>query len=173
MTLLLSPLWKVLFGKLSLVTYSVFLLYLFVPGVVINYRLFADTLLGSYDLDYKFSLTLSLLGGSLIRFTSLELMLVTLTGFLLGINVSLLILSVQTLNKTKHLSLSVGGVGLVALVSTGCASCGISILSVLGISSAFLPFHGPYIYMFSLFFLSLSAVVAVVTYRNACEVKQK
>lgn len=173
MTLLLSPLWKVLFRKLSLVTYSVFLLYLFVPGIIINYRLFADTIFGSYDLDYKLSLTLSLLGGSLIRFTNPELILVTLTGLLFGINVALLFLSIQTLKKTNHLSLSVGGVGLVALVSTGCASCGISILSVLGISSVFLPFHGPYIYLFSLFFLSLSAVVALLTYKNACEVKQK
>lgn len=171
MILLLSPLREVLFGRLSLLTYFVFLLFVFLPAVIINYRLFADTLFGDHSASFKVALTSSLLGGSLLRFSNVDLLLVLITGLLLGINISLVFLSVQTLQHAKKLSFSVGGIGLISLVASGCASCGISILSLVGISFAFLPFHGVELTILSIGLLSISLITQLITYKKACTLK--
>jgi len=164
-----SPLKHVFVGKRSILTYSVSVLYLFLPGIVINYRLFLDAFTGGHSLSYTMQLLFTLLTGSLLRFTNLELLFVVLNSILVGTNISLLIFVVQNLRKQKSLTVAVGGSSLIALLGAGCASCGISIVSVLGISGAFLPFHGIWYSLVSMILLILS-LFFLLKNKNVCQI---
>lgn len=162
---------KTLIGKLAPLTYFVAVFYLILPGLLLNNLLIIETIFGSSDLSYKLSLISQILLGSLTMLEPLELLFLFLTAILLGINVALLIESITLLRREKSLTLALGGTGIVALVSTGCASCGISLLSILGISSSFLPFHGLSLYVFSSALLFISFVVIAKTNSKACKLK--
>lgn len=168
MSPLLTCLHKTLFGRLSLLTYLVAALYILLPGALLNFSLLWETALSQAGINYKLNLFWQIITGPLFLLEPIESLLLLFTALLLGINVALLFESISLLRQEKKLSISLGGATLAALVGSGCASCGISLLSILGISSSFLPFHGIHLYIFSSTLLFISLLVSSKVNAKAC-----
>lgn len=64
-----------------------------------------------------------------------ELVYTLFTVILIGINLTLLLAVYQNIKKSGNMRVSIGGVGVLAILSSGCPSCGFSILSLLGSST--------------------------------------
>ncbi len=111
---------------------------------LVNYRLVIEELGTNAPLWNKLQLLGSLIQGLTTAYTSIDVVLLLLTSLLVGVNVMLIITVVRNLKNTGGITLSVGGGSVAGLVSTGCGACGLTFLSVIGLTSAtaVLPFHG-------------------------------
>lgn len=138
----LSPLRSAFKGWYLFLTLLVILLYLLLPAILINHMLLTLIVTGNDPIGFKTAFILTLFLGTFTILPPIEVIFTLLTAVLLGINISLLVHAAKILTTQKKVSVTVGGASLLALAGTGCASCGISILSILGISTAFLPIHG-------------------------------
>ena len=131
-----SPLLRPLFNRsVLLVTVGVGILYLFLQIYAFNARLFLQTVLDPFPLSYKLILSLELIKGYFLMFPLSQLVFSLLTALLVGLNLSLVIALMQRVTRSNDLKVSFGGTSLIALVSTGCPSCGLTALSFLGPSS--------------------------------------
>lgn len=136
-------------------------MYLFLTDILLNLRLVGASISNHFPFATIFSLFVSLFIGS---FTSLSaepvtLYVLLLNAFLVGLNLFLLSKALRGLQISRKVHISLGGATLFSLVTAGCASCGLSLLSVIGLSAtlAFLPFHGAELRIISLGLLALSA----------------
>ena len=134
-------------------------LYILTLVIALNYRVSSATFLSSAPLNDKLILFFSLLGGIFTALSPLDTAITLLSALLVGINIFLMAKTLSLLHKDGKVKLSVGSATLVSLISTGCSSCGFSILSLLGLgtSLSFLPFKGMEIHMLSVVFLAFSA----------------
>ncbi|HEX7042776.1 MAG TPA: hypothetical protein VF189_05995 [Patescibacteria group bacterium] len=141
----------------------------------LNHSLVSDTIFSSTLVAYKISLLSSLLMGLFTAFSPVDTAITIASSILVGLN---LVLIAKTIYKLEHLGkvrVSVGGATIIGLVTTGCSSCGFSLLSILGIgtSFSFLPFHGMEIHIASVLLLGFSAWYMVKKLRDSvyCRVK--
>lgn len=169
MNLYLTTVHKAFTGRLALITFAVAFLYLLLPGAILNRDLLIRSLLSSSSLGYKLTLTYQILLGYIEMPEGIELFFLFLTAILLGMNVALLVDSISHLRQSKSLTFSVGGAALIGLSASGCASCGVSLLSVLGISSSVLAVHNLELYIFSSVLLILSLVITTRTHSKVCK----
>lgn len=134
------------------------LIYITLSIYSINYRLIEQTLTGKYPLMYKTSLFVSLLQGLFTAFTPFHIVLLLGTALLVGANIAMLIKTIRKLKRQGHITLTVGGATLLGIAVGGCGTCGISILAMLGLSTALsaLPFHGLELHILAIVLLSLS-----------------
>ncbi|MEK7451184.1 MAG: hypothetical protein AAB662_04585 [Patescibacteria group bacterium] len=126
----------------------------------LNYELVFGTLFGSFTLGYKISVLFFLLMGATTAFSKIDLILLIITSFLVGINIALFVNTVSAMKTNgARMKLTVGGGGVLGLASTGCASCGFSFLSVAGLGSILpnLPFGNHTIYILSIGLLLASS----------------
>ncbi len=143
----------------------------------LNYRFIGETLSGNYPLQYKVTTLGILLEGIFTALSKLDATLLILTGILIGINISLLLATVKRL-QGAGVKIIVGGGSMVGLASTGCASCGFSVLSVLGIGTGFLnflPFGSKTLYMLSIgtLLFSIFYMTKKLTEGTVCKVERK
>lgn len=144
--------WAVLFG----------IFYLFSIQLLLNFRLLSDSVARGFSFSSTLILLFSLFLGA---FTSLAgepltLSILFLNAFFVGLNLVLLGKALASLQGKGKVHLSLGGATLFSLATAGCASCGLSLLSVIGLSAslAFLPFHGAELRVVSLGLLVVSAL---------------
>lgn len=119
-------------------------MYLLLSVFFLNYQFILDTFSQSLPFFYKIHILSILVVGIVSVFSPVDTMLFLMSALLVGINC---VLGIQTFSTLKHLGktkFSLGGITLFAFASTGCSSCGISLLSFLGIGGtfSFLPFKG-------------------------------
>lgn len=152
----LSPLRFAFKGWYLLMTLFVALFYLISPVLLINSRILFLTVISSDPILFKLSFLITLVVGTIMILPPLEQFFTITTALLLGMNVSLLIQTINILIRQKNVTLTIGGASLLALAGAGCASCGISILSIVGISTPLLPLHGAG-------FLAVSTVLLMVS----------
>lgn len=135
-----------------------------------NVRILRNTLGGDYDVTYKLKLLFSLLRGMWTAMSGPGLIVLFLVAFLTGANLTLLFGKVSLLKNNKNLRLVVGGNSLLGIVGSGCAACGLPILSLLGLSGSvmYLPFHGAEISYISLVLLAISFYLLVKKTNQAC-----
>lgn len=136
-------------------------LYLVFSTLIINYRLLIDTFSNMYPLLYKAQLTVSLSTGRFWSMPFWESLILLLTSFLVGINITLLVKILRKMRHQGKLTFTTGGSSLLALVSAGCSSCGITLLSVLGVSSAIVPLKSLPLQYLSLGLLTFSLAYSV------------
>ncbi len=136
--------------------------------LILNYKLLLITFLGDYPLSYKITLPFTLLGGIWSAFSLVDSIILITTSIVFGMNLLLIIKLINVLRKDKKVSLSFGGSTVLALISTGCGACGLSILSFLGLFSslAFIPFGGFILHSLSLLLLFLSLLYSLKTYHE-------
>ena len=142
-------------GRKSLAVITlVALLYIVASVYAINRIIIFSTATGDFPLDYKISLLSSILTGSWQMYSPTEAFLTVLIALLLGINIALVVKLMTSLRGKNGVRMSFGGSSLFALVSTGCPSCGVSILSLVGISSPLLPLQGVALQVISVMLLA-------------------
>lgn len=120
------------------------LLYVIVTIYLMNAGLVKDTLLGDHSLGYKWNLLVALLAGMWTAMSRLSLMLLVIVAILTGLNLVLTAERLRTLRASGKMHLAVGGSSLLGIVGSGCASCGLPVLALVGLSGAiaYLPFRG-------------------------------
>ncbi len=140
--------------------------YVLLVTYLINFQLAKDTLLGNYPISYKWQLLLALLEGLGTSMTKFSLVLLILAGLLTGINLTLIYLRLKALRSGGKLHVMVGGSSLLAIVSSGCAACGLPILALLGLSGSliYLPYHGTELSVVAVLLLLITLYFMVITY---------
>lgn len=131
--------------------YLVFFLYL------INHNLVEETLGGVYPLSYKVSIMWSLLGGLGATLSFTGQVLVILIAIFTGLDISL---SFQKVKRGRRKFTFFPG-AFMGILGSGCGACGLSAVSVFGLSGSFLPFRGLEFSFLALALLILSFVLLV------------
>jgi hypothetical protein len=152
-------------------------LYFLLPILLLNYRLIYQTELGKNLLYYKLQIPLELLKGSATSLSANDFFLSVLISLLVGMNVLLINRSLRMLTQQRgKISLSFGGGAILGVVSTGCLSCGFSIISLLGLSASLslIPFGGILLRTTSFIFLFLSSIYSLnaINQSLACDIRK-
>ncbi|NCO88589.1 hypothetical protein AUK04_00030 [Candidatus Roizmanbacteria bacterium CG2_30_33_16] len=165
-----------LFSKRFIVpTLVIAFFYIILITYSMNIRILKDTLFGDYNVIYKFKILFTLLQGMWTAMSSFGLTILFLIALLTGANLTLLFNKMSVLKNYKSLRLVVGSNSLFGIVGSGCASCGLPILSFLGLSGSvmYLPFHGAELSYISLIFLAISFYLLVKNTNQACVLAKK
>ena len=139
-----------------------------------NSRLAVDTLMGNYPVTYKFNLLTALILGMWSAMGIFGLTILLATSLLTGANLTLLVQRLTTMSKLGNVHLVAGGSSILGLATSGCAACGLPILSLLGVSGslAFLPLHGRELSYLSVILLIISLVMLIKTKPSKnCKIK--
>lgn len=151
------------------------MLYILFSLFVLNNQLVIQTIASSAPLGYKVLLFGTLLQGLFTAFTPSDTAMMLASSILVGINLLLVSKSLQLLKNQGKVRLSVGGATLISLITTGCSSCGFSLLSILGLgtSLSFLPFHGMELHIASVLLLIFSAWYMIKKLRDGvyCKIR--
>ena len=123
-------------SKFLIPTFIIASIYVSFATYLMNAGLVRDTLFGSFSLSYKTSLLLALLSGMWTAMSGIALILLFLTAILTGANFTLLVRQIKLLRGVKNLHFVVGGNTLLGLAGSGCAACGLPVLSILGLSGS-------------------------------------
>lgn len=149
-------------------------LYTLIPLFFLNLSLVINTLAGPFSFAYKLSLFWSLFLGVFTAFSPTDTVILLLNALLVGVNIVLIAKTIYYLEHSGKIKLSLGGAGLLGLITTGCSSCGFSLLSLVGLGGAlsFLPFHGMEIHILALFALGFSGWYMLWQLRNGLYCKR-
>jgi len=160
-----------LFSKRFIIpTMVITFLYIIVITYSMNVRILRDTLFGDYDTLYKLRLLFSLLQGMWTAMSGSGLVMLFLIALLTGANLTLLFSKIKMLKNSKRLRLVVGGNSLFGIVGSGCAACGLPILSLLGLGGSvmYLPLRGVELSYISFILLSVSLYLLLKNSNQAC-----
>jgi hypothetical protein len=108
----------------------------------------------------------ALLQGLGTSMTKFALVLLILTAVLTGINLTLVTLRLSALRSGGKLHIMVGGSSVIAIVTSGCAMCGLPILGLLGLSGSliYLPFQGTELSVISVILLLITLYFMLMSY---------
>jgi hypothetical protein len=162
-----------LFSKrFAIPTLVITFLYVILITYSMNVNILRDTLFGDYDFVYKFKLLFSLLQGMWTAMSGLGLTVLFLVALLTGANLTLLFSKIWMLKNSKSLQFVVGGNTLLGIVGSGCAACGLPILSLLGLSGSvmYLPFRGQELSYISLILLMISFHLLIKNNNQTCKI---
>jgi hypothetical protein len=108
----------------------------------------------------------------LITLPPIDIILLIIIALLIGFNIQLISLKIKNITKQKNLRLTFGA-GLLSIVGTGCATCGFSVLSVIGLGgiATLLPFGGIELSYITIVILSVSLWYNLKTMYAACKLR--
>ena len=151
--------------------------YILLVTYLMNFAFTKDTLLGDYPISYKWSIMVALLEGLSTSMTHFALVLLILTALLTGINLTLVTLRLSAMRGAGKLHVMVGGSSLIAIVTSGCALCGLPILGLLGLSGSliYLPFHGTELSVIAVVLLLITLYFMLLSYptEQVCKIINK
>lgn len=158
--------------KYILKTASLAALFLFVSFLVINFLNIYSVLVTNYSIFTKTKLLVIFTWGSIWAISKQDLWFLLLISVLFGANFALVLEKIKFLRKQSNLQLTIGS-GIISIAATGCASCGLSIVSLVGLSSALaiLPFGGIELYFLSIIILAASFIYNLNSIYKACHVR--
>lgn len=144
--------------------------------LILNYRLVLATLIDNNPLSYKFIIIYQLIIGSYSAFSVIDFYALILISILVGLNVLVTAKIIKSLRKEEgKFSIVFGGSTVLGVLATGCSSCGFSVISLLGITSALsiIPLGQLGLTLAVIFLLALSLIYSVRTYHNkiVCKIK--
>lgn len=149
-------------------------LYVMATIYLMNAGLVKDAIFGVHSLSYKWNLLLTLLAGMWTAMSRLSLMLLIIVAILTGLNLVLTAQRLRTLRSSGKIHLAVGGSSLLGIVGSSCASCGLPILALVGLSGAmaYLPFRGIELSIIAIALLSSSLyfLLKSSSRKKVCEV---
>lgn len=168
---------KELFSLFSLVwIVCLAFLYYAIATLSLNLRLLVGQVENHVSFSSLLSLISSLLFGAWTGLSHGDFFLLILNSILVGTNVYLAGKTLYIIEHRGKVRVSIGGATIISLITTGCASCGLSLLSILGLSASlsFLPFHGMELHLFSIFLLLFSSLYMLRQLHNAkyCKIKK-
>lgn len=126
-------------------------LFLFLALFLLNLKSYISFIGADYPLLSRLNILFLITTGSFSAITLLDAIFLFLTAFLFGVNTELVVEKIKTLKKSGSLNLTFGA-GIITLAATGCASCGLSLASIAGLTGVIvlLPFGGVEFYILSL-----------------------
>lgn len=149
-------------------------IYLIIITLSMNAGLVGETVVGAFPITYKINLLLALLQGMWTAMGGMGLVILFFTAILTGANLTLLWQRIRMLKSFQNLHLVVGGNSLLGIIGSGCAACGLPILSLLGLSGSivYLPLRGAELSYLAVILLSISFYLLVRsnTEKQACAV---
>ncbi|MEK9178196.1 MAG: hypothetical protein AAB801_00270 [Patescibacteria group bacterium] len=105
--------------------------------------------------------------------SDIDFLFLIITTVLVGLNLSLILIALGRL-KNQKVRLSVGGATLFGIVATGCSACGLSVISLFGLTAAtfsFLPFGGMEFNFLAIALLLSSFIYTLRKFNEVCELK--
>lgn len=144
--------------------------------LIINYRFLGMALFGKASIFYKLNLLFIFLVGSYYALGVFDFILMVITSILVGANLLMLFKILKSLRTSEgKVSFTVGGSTVIGILVAGSCSCGFSLISILGLTSAltFIPFGGLGIHLFSIFLLLVSLFYSLNTFHQeiVCKIK--
>ncbi len=124
--------------------------YLLVLAYARNIVIINETIFEQSPIQYKLQLFFALTIGLWTTMGAVGFITMVITGMLIGINFAVVRSRMKQIKQSGKVRIVAGGSSLLSIAGGGCASCGLPVLSLLGLSGsvAFLPFKGaelPYI----------------------------
>lgn len=161
-----------------LVITGITLLYTFIPVLLLNYQFAIFMLTQHISIMQKAYAVYVILQGLFTAYSVTDIIFMLLTGLLVGINIVFLVKTARRIKRSsKKLKLAVGGTGFIGLFSSGCASCGLSLASVLGVSTGIgsLPFGDTMVYAVTIVIMFYSMYVMLKKFdeSKACVIEPK
>lgn len=144
--------------KAKEISFIIFIAFLYTSFVAIlpNWKFLGLVFFGSYPTISKLRIFFDTLQSLWTRESHLDFWVLIASSILVGLNLVFVVKTLHQIENSGKLKLSVGGITLLSVVTSGCASCGLSILSLLGLSFSFLPFHGLELHVVSILLLIFS-----------------
>ncbi len=160
--------------KLSfIVTFlTVFISYLAFVTLLMNRELVSETLNGSFSMTYKMRIVVSLLEGMWTSMSGWGLFLLITTSLLTGVNMSLLLRRLQAVKGFRRIDMATTGGSLLGVIGSGCATCGLPILPLVGLTGlvAYLPLRGLEFSYLSIGILMLSTYFLIRNQNQQCAI---
>lgn len=124
-----------------------------------------------YSLFSKLNLFWILFIGSFQSVSGFDLFLLTIISILFGLNLGMVVKKYRFVRSQPNLGITLGS-GIISLAAAGCASCGLSIVSLVGLGSALaiLPFGGLELYVGAIIILSASLLYNLSALYKACKI---
>lgn len=140
--------------------FGVGLLYILLSVILLNYKFLLATLTSSFQISAKVSIFFSLLQGTWTSMSHTDFVLMMVNAIFFGINMFLIIKTLSVIEHQGKVRLSIGGATVISLVTTGCASCGLSLLSILGVTASlsFLPLYSMFFHISATLILIFSTL---------------
>ena len=153
-------------------SFLVAFLYIVASILIVNYKSFLSFGMSEYSIFPKLKILILIFFGSFQALTTRDTILLLLTAALFGTNVELVLRKIKFLASYGNLHVTIG-TGLISIAATGCASCGLSIASIVGLGGtlALLPFHGLELYIVSIIVLTVSLFYNLQTLVKVCKIK--
>jgi len=144
--------------KSIVITLSLAFFYAVFALLLLNYRLLYQTFIGNFPAVYKIKLFIILISGAWTSMNHFDFFLFVINALLVAINLLLIGKTISAFEHSEKVHVTFGGATLIGLATTGCTSCGFSLLSILGLSSSvsFLPFHGLELHIIAIALLLVS-----------------
>ena len=161
--------------KFFIVSFAITAVYIIFTIYLMNFHLVRDTIVGNYPLSYKGELLFELLGGMWTSMTSMGLILLVISALLTGANLTLFVSRIKQLRTQGKIRLAIGGSSLLGIVGSGCTSCGLPVIALLGLggSVALLPLRGAEISYVSILMLLISFYFLVKTgMQQSCQIER-
>lgn len=151
----MKTLWS---GKIITITLAVASLYVVATVYLMNTGLVYDAIFGDHSWEYTQSILLALLFGIGTAMNGVGIVFLFTVALLTGANVSFLAERIRNVRASRKMRATVGGSSLLGIVGGGCASCGLPILALPGISGAiaYLPFQGMELSIVAIILLAVS-----------------
>jgi len=148
------------------------LCYFVIALILFDFRTYESVISQSYSFATKLNITSLIFMGSFSILGIRDSILIGVISFLFGINLELVLRKLKSLKDRGGLHITFGA-GLLSLVAAGCASCGLSFASVLGIAAlvSLLPFRGLELYIVSIVILLISLFLNLQTLVRVCKLK--
>lgn len=146
-------------------------LFLLMSLFIINLQTIISIFKNSYPFLSKLYISSIIIFGSFSAISTLDIALVIIMGILFGINMTLVINKFSMLKRRGNLRIMFG-TGIISIVAAGCASCGLSFASLIGISAvlAILPFGGVELYFLSIGILLISLYFNLKQIIKVCKI---
>ncbi len=110
-------------------------IFVFLAAVIATWRISTNALTLHTTLSVKASVIFQILMSHWMPHDLFGEVLFWVTALLTGINLALVIEVILQLERVGKTTWSVGGIGMLALVNSGCTSCGFSLIALLGSSA--------------------------------------
>ncbi len=154
--------------KIGISTIIITLVYIVIVIGLMNFDLVKTTIWGAYSLNYKLNLLFALFVGMWTSMSKISLLIFIMIAVLTGVNLSLIVQYFKTRRAYQKMSCVVGGSSFLGIMGIGCASCGLPILALLGLSgvASYLPFQGTELSFFMIIVLSISLYILIKKYKE-------
>ncbi len=149
--------------KIIIPAFIIAILYVIATVYLMNASLVKDALFGVHSMSYTWNILIALLVGMWTAMSGLGLFLLTTVAILTGLNLVLTVERLRSIRSSGKMHWAIGGSSILGIVGSGCASCGLPILALLGFggAAAYLPFQGIELSLLAIVLLSVSLYILI------------